>query len=141
MLSRRRLTPRRTVHPAVAAGLPGAPSGHKRDRHRRDGLALAPKIRIKDQSALERARSRGRCEWPGCPHRGRLDACHGKTKGSGGDDTDANLVGMCRLHHGLQESAGQAGKLLVRLIVKARTDALCRPVLAHLAASIGPSHP
>jgi hypothetical protein len=91
------------------------------DRNRFDGLPLAKRMRVIDRAALDRARNRGGCEVPGCPHVGTVDAAHIKSKGSGGDDTDDNLVSLCRLHHTLHHD-GKIQDEDLRAIVKARAQ-------------------
>lgn len=89
------------------------------DRYEANQAAGVPKagMRVKDEAALQRARDRGRCEWPGCTYRGPCDPAHIKTRGSGGDDTDENLVSLCRPHHDAQEIMGRRGKAIMRQIV------------------------
>ena len=77
-------------------------------------------MRLRDDDALERARSRGYCEWPGCTFAGRTDPAHISTRGHGAPDCDENLVSLCRLHHTLQESMGRRGKQIMRQIVAQR---------------------
>lgn len=38
--------------------------------------------------------------------RGPSDPCHIKTRGSGGDDVESNLIPMCRQHHTEQGQIG-----------------------------------
>ncbi len=67
------------------------------DPNRFDGLPLAKSIRIVDESVLQAARNMGQCEVCGRP--GPTDPAHISSRGSGGDDTNENVVAACRLCH------------------------------------------
>jgi hypothetical protein len=43
----------------------------------------------------------GRCRWPGCPHRRRLQVHHLHPSSWGGPDHISNLAAVCPYHHGL----------------------------------------
>ncbi len=52
-------------------------------------------IRVSDEKVLEKVRGQGCCICGKHP----VDASHIKTKGSGGPDTEWNVVAHCRSHH------------------------------------------
>lgn len=52
-------------------------------------------FRVEDEKVLEKVRGQGCCVCGRHP----VDASHIKTKGSGGPDTDWNVVAHCRAHH------------------------------------------
>lgn len=58
--------------------------------------------RISNPDLLEKFRRR-KCQLCG---KSPVDACHIKTKGSGGDDVEWNLLSMCRNCHNLQHLWG-----------------------------------
>lgn len=58
-------------------------------------------MRIKNQKLLSQVRAEP-CVLCGK----KSDACHVKSKGSGGDDIETNLLSMCREHHRLQHYKG-----------------------------------
>lgn len=55
--------------------------------------------RVEDESAKERCRSYGFCMLQDKNCNGGLDVHHIKSRGSGGGDTDDNLILLCRFHH------------------------------------------
>jgi hypothetical protein len=95
----------------------------KRDRRRFAGLPLAPRMRIIDPAALERARQRPRCEW--CRTPCRPDPAHVRSVGSGGDDVDENIVSLCRTCHDEQHRGHSPTPDELRLIVQARQADSC----------------
>lgn len=52
-------------------------------------------FRVEDEKVLEKVRGQGCCI---CGNH-EVDASHIKTRGSGGPDTEWNVVAHCRLHH------------------------------------------
>lgn len=58
-------------------------------------LAFPKRARKKDNKAMKN--KKGRCEF--CRKVGQTDMHHIKTRGSGGDDTEENLIELCRLCH------------------------------------------
>lgn len=94
----------------------------KRPRADYSVLAL-PKIgvRIRDESVLETARRRERCEV--CKRPGSVDAHHVKSRGSGGHDVASNILGICRSCHDLAHR-GLISKAELLEIVRNRSDSL-----------------
>ena len=75
--------------------------------------------RIRDEKVLKRARQRA-CEWPGCTWTFfKVHAAHIKSKGSGGDDADENVISLCVRHHSMHHS-GQIKSQELRDIVARR---------------------
>lgn len=58
-------------------------------------FAFPKRARKKDKKAMKN--KKGRCEF--CRKVGQTDMHHIKTRGSGGDDTEENLIELCRLCH------------------------------------------
>lgn len=58
-------------------------------------FAFPKKARKKDKKAMKN--KKGKCEF--CRKVGPTDMHHIKTRGSGGDDTEENLIELCRLCH------------------------------------------
>lgn len=88
------------------------------DPHRFDGLPLARPVRLVDEAVLERARRRGFCEV--CKvARERCEAHHISSRGAFGDDTQDNVVAVCRLCH-VRIHAGLISRDDLREIVNAR---------------------
>ena len=59
--------------------------------------------RIRDPKALERARA---LPCVACGARPPSDPHHVTSRGAGGHDEDANLMPLCRKHHGMIETKG-----------------------------------
>jgi 5-methylcytosine-specific restriction endonuclease McrA len=53
--------------------------------------------RIKDQKCIDKIRKIGYCEICGSNY--ALEVHHIKSKGSGGNDTEDNLICLCYVHH------------------------------------------
>jgi 5-methylcytosine-specific restriction endonuclease McrA len=101
------------------AGCPIPKPGHGRaDRNRRDGLPLAPDVRIVDEAVLNWARARGVCEV--CGRIVKTEPLHIKTVGSGGSDTYANVAAGCRACHDATQDDGERGKEVLRAAVRRR---------------------
>lgn len=49
------------------------------------------------------------CKWPGC-HEPTKDIDHIRRKEDGGDDSESNLQGLCRKHHGVKSRLEQDGE-------------------------------
>ena len=58
-------------------------------------FAFPKRARVKNKKAMKN--KKGRCEF--CRKVGQTDMHHIKTRGSGGDDTEENLIELCRLCH------------------------------------------
>ena len=56
---------------------------------------------VSDKRRRAVIRRDGRCRWPGCPHRRRLQVHHLHPSSWGGPDDIANLAAVCPYHHGL----------------------------------------
>lgn len=86
----------------------------------RGGKAEPKPVRIVDETVLARARARD-CEWPGCSSSYLVHAAHIKSRGSGGDDVDENVVSLCAAHHA-QHHSGQISSEQLREIVRQRRE-------------------
>jgi hypothetical protein len=80
--------------------------------------------RQRSRAAMQRCRSKNRCEFPACksPVHAQfnpIDPHHAQTRGAGGDDSDANLVALCRRHHDAVHRDPEANAV-VALIVERR---------------------
>lgn len=64
---------------------------------------MQKKIRIKDEKLIARVREQW-CSITACIY--PSDACHIKSRGSGGDDVEWNLIPLCRYHHIEQHKRG-----------------------------------
>lgn len=82
-------------------------------------LEIPKPRRIRDPKAMDRCRARGVCEWSG--RTDRLHVHHIKSRGSGGGDTDDNLI---LLHFEFHEDAhaGRITKDQLRAIVARRNQ-------------------
>jgi hypothetical protein len=65
-------------------------------------MKFSKKKRVSNQSVLDRYRNRSCFICRTFPS----DPCHIKTVGSGGDDSDSNLIALCRVHHTEQHQIG-----------------------------------
>lgn len=78
--------------------------------------------RLRDPAAVQKCRERGQCEWPDCRSKASekwMDPHHIETRGSGGPDTDENLIALCRYHHNLAHT-GKLPKKILALIAAER---------------------
>lgn len=77
--------------------------------------------RERNRALLMKRRKSGKCEFPECDSYrcGYVDPHHIKTRGSGGGDTDENVIGLCRKHHDAAH-AGRISKPVLLAIVAGR---------------------
>ena len=98
---------------------------------------LHKRLRIVDKQVLEEFR-KGQCI---ICFSDAVDACHIKSKGSGGPDLQFNLISMCRKHHSEQHQVGWFKMIalhpILLLVLKAKgwslteADGLKHPELNH----------